>query len=454
MTDLLVNQTVPASFRGVQFRIREEVQDEAGRRVILHEYPNSNQRFVEDIGQIPPTFKVEAFVHGADFLSRARALETALNTEGVGELVLPVFGTLEAYALPYSKSATQATIGEIIFSLEFALGRPTPGPSGQESQIEDLFEQGDNARAEIQIALALLWDQPTAALNIATSNYDILQFVQTGLNQYSTLFENASLGAWQTLANDISAGRASLVTSGIALAAALVQNTPETPGYWQQISLGVPNGVGTTNAILGANFGADLTTQSQIIFAADPDNVSGSDLRGELDSFINLWPDDTVDRRQRNQNRRILAQTYRVNSLVLAYEQAAAFDYSTENQIIDTRELLYQAYDVVMREGVEEGDEAGEQSIQLQPGVRFAVENVRAVAGEILERKAQSSPSITTIDAHAPRSALELAYLLYAEDMTTTGDLETASVGVRQLNPTQSAVSLKNDLAIFDRIPT
>jgi hypothetical protein len=454
MTDLLVRQTVPASFRGVQFRIRDEVQDEAGRRVILHEYPNSNQRFVEDIGQIPPVFKIEAFVHGADFLSRARALENALNTEGIGELIMPVFGTVEAYALPYRKSSTQANVGEIVFSLEFALGRPTSGPSEQENVIEDLYGQGDNARAETQIALALLWERPETALNIATAEYDVLQFVQTGINQYNTLFENSSLGAWQDTANDIARGRSTLITSGVALAAFLIQNTPEDPGFWQQISLGVPDGLGTTQAIRGSNFGSDLTTQSQIIFAADPTNVEGSDLRGGFDSFINLWPEDTVTRTQRNQNRRVLAQTYRVNSLVVAYEQAAAFEYSTEDQIVETRELLYQAYDVVMREGVEEGDGSGQTSIQLQPGVRFAIENVRAIAGEILERKAQSSPGLTTIDLAAPRSALELGYLLYAEDITTTGELTAAALGVRGLNPTQSAVSLKDDLTIFDRAPS
>ena len=93
------------------------------------------------------------------------------------------------------------------------------------------------------------------------------------------------------------------------------------------------------------------------------------------------------------------------------------------------------------------------QSIQIQPGVRFAVESVRAIAAEILERKSQFSPGISSIHLSAPKSALELAYLLYAEELTTTDDLTTAAIDVRGLNPTQPAVSLDEDVSIFDRVP-
>lgn len=452
MADSRTIQLVSASFKGVDFRVRNEIQSSAGRRVILHEYPNSDQRFVEDIGQIPPIFQIEAFVHGINYLARAQALEVALNEEGAGELILPTFGTVTAHALPYSKESNQTGIGEVIFRLEFALGRPTPGPNTRENQIEDLYDQGDFARTEIQIALALIWDQPDTALNIATAEYDILQTVQSSINQYNTLFVTSSLTAYQSLANDIARDRPSLVTDGALLAAALIQNTPTDPGLWQQTSLGVPNGFGTTQALLGTTFGRDLSIQSATIFGATEDNTTGVSFSDpSFTSFINLWPADTAARLQRNNNRRLLAQTYRVNSLVMAYEQAAAFDYSTEDQIIETRELLYQAYDTVMREGLLEAGDS--ESIQIQPGVRFAVESVRSIAGEILERKAQFSPGLTTVQLSAPRSALELAYLLYAEELTTTSDLENSAITLRGLNPALSAVALDGPISIFDRAP-
>ena len=452
MTDTRVVQLVSASFKGVEFRVRNEAQTQSGRRIVLHEYPNSDQRFVEDLGQIPPMFTVEAFVHGIDYLSRAQALETALNTAGVGELTLPTFGTVQAYALPYTKESGQTGVGEIVFSLEFALGRPTPGPNTRENQIEDLYEQGDSARTEIQIALALLWDQPRTALNIATAEYDVLQYVQTSINQYNTLFETSSLTAYQNKANEIARDRSSLITDGTLLAAALVINTPEIPGLSQHVSLGVPDGGGVTQGLLGVNFGADLSVQSQTIFEATPANATGAGLvQDDFTSFINTWPEDTAQRIDRNSNRERLSEVYRITSLVLAYEQAAAASYSTEDEIVETRELLYQAYDTVMRGGLEHLGDG--QSIQIQPGVRFAVESVRAIAAEILERKSQFSPGISSIHLSAPKSALELAYLLYAEELTTTDDLTTAAIDVRGLNPTQPAVSLDEDVSIFDRVP-
>jgi prophage DNA circulation protein len=453
MTDILVRQLLSASFKGVTFRVRNEIQDPSGRRIILHEYPNSNQRFVEDLGQIPQIFKVEAFIHGANYLTQARALEAKLNESGPGELVLPTFGSFTAYALPHRAEATQNNVGEIKYSLEFALGRPTAGPTTRENEIEDLYDTADNARAEVQIALALLWEQPTTALNIATTNYDILQTVQSMVNQYNRLFNTGSLTAFQDTANRVTRDRGVLLQDGTALANALVQGTPSSPGLWQQASQGIPNGIGTDASLAGVNFGATLSTQSQEIFqiAEEDKQAKGEILSSEsFTSFINGWPDTTPIRIERNNNRSCLVHVFRICALLTAYEQAAAATYTTENQVNAVREQLYQAYDVVMREGVEQS--AAHTEIMAVPQIRDTVGQVRNIAGEILERKSQNSPGLTTIDLPAPRSSVELAYLLYAEQLTTGAALQERAREVRGLNPTRPNMSLGGTLTIFDRV--
>jgi len=445
MTDIIARQLVEASFKGVTFRVRDELQTEGGRRVILHEYPNSNQRFVEDLGELPPIFVVHAFVHGSGFLDSANALEQVLNSVGSGKLTLPTFGTVEAYALPWSKRASQISVGEIEYTLEFALGRPTPGPVTRERQIEDLYELGDTARGHVQLALDILYSPPGTALNTAIMQYDILQTAQTLFNQYSTAFTTNRLNTFTALITDSQRNRGTLVRVAANLSANFIQGTPSDLGLWQQVSEGVTGGLDI--ALRGINFGHDLSIQSSDIIGADENSITLGDLNiNPFTSDISLWPETTEERILRNSNRRVFVQSYRVSSLIIAYEQAAASDFATEQQVIDTREQLNQAYDVVMRGGIN-----GVESIQLRPDVRDAVNDVRFTALGILERKAQSSPGLTTIRVNAPISQLALTYALYSEEITTTSDLETRAEQMRVLNPSVSGLSLNGELTIFDR---
>ncbi|MEM7674700.1 MAG: DNA circularization N-terminal domain-containing protein, partial [Myxococcota bacterium] len=129
MSDPLTQQLSAASFKGVQFFVRSEEQTDNGRRIVLHEYPNSDTRFVEDLGLVPTKFSVDAFVFGENYQDAQRELESVLNEEGPGQLILPTFGGFEAYALPYTVSAGQTEVGEVKFKLSFALGRPRAGPA-------------------------------------------------------------------------------------------------------------------------------------------------------------------------------------------------------------------------------------------------------------------------------------------------------------------------------------
>src|SRR3989304_6773530 len=112
MTDVYTQRLAQASWRGVVFSVRSEDLPSGGRKTALHEFPNSDERFVEDLGEIPQRFTVTAFVHGLDWLERGQALENALRTAGPGRLVLPTFGAWTVWALPYSKTASQTSVGD------------------------------------------------------------------------------------------------------------------------------------------------------------------------------------------------------------------------------------------------------------------------------------------------------------------------------------------------------
>lgn len=83
----------PASFRGVPFYVDDESM-QLGRRTALHEYPQRDTPWSEDLGRRARSWRVSAFVLGDDYFDARDALIEALETAGPGQLVLPRFGAM------------------------------------------------------------------------------------------------------------------------------------------------------------------------------------------------------------------------------------------------------------------------------------------------------------------------------------------------------------------------
>lgn len=83
-----------ASFRGVPFQV-ESVSDKGEKSLAIHEYPYRAGGEVEDLGRKPRIIPLKAVFWGVNYLSGLRALINAFEKEGKGELVHPVFGSVE-----------------------------------------------------------------------------------------------------------------------------------------------------------------------------------------------------------------------------------------------------------------------------------------------------------------------------------------------------------------------
>ena len=82
------------SFRGVKFFISNSSL-ETGRRVSVHEFPNKNNSFAEDMGRATTTYKIEGHLIGDDYFEQKRNLILAMEKQDAGELVHPYYGTLQ-----------------------------------------------------------------------------------------------------------------------------------------------------------------------------------------------------------------------------------------------------------------------------------------------------------------------------------------------------------------------
>lgn len=82
-----------ASIRGVPFKVDE---DEAtfGRRVQVHEYPNRDKPWAEDLGRATRRFSIQAYLIGDDYFEQRNRLIEAVEKPGRCTLVHPFYGEM------------------------------------------------------------------------------------------------------------------------------------------------------------------------------------------------------------------------------------------------------------------------------------------------------------------------------------------------------------------------
>lgn len=87
------DQLQKATFRNVAFEVES---DDAtfGRRVEVHEYPQRDIPYAEDLGRKARERNIVAFVIGDDYMARRDALLAAFEKAGAGELVHPYYGRM------------------------------------------------------------------------------------------------------------------------------------------------------------------------------------------------------------------------------------------------------------------------------------------------------------------------------------------------------------------------
>jgi prophage DNA circulation protein len=84
----------PATFRGVPFEVESD-DASFGRRTQVHEYPQRDKPYAEDLGRATREINVTAFLIGADYIDARDKLLEALETAGPGTLVHPWYGELK-----------------------------------------------------------------------------------------------------------------------------------------------------------------------------------------------------------------------------------------------------------------------------------------------------------------------------------------------------------------------
>lgn len=123
-----------ASYNGVNFEVSNS-NLKFGRRVVVHEYPQQDVPYGEDLGKATRIITMSAFIVGTDYASRSKKLIEALEkpvTEP-GTLVHPWLGSLKVYLSEKPQITWNLAQRLVTFNLTFVeagqLNKPKAGTS-------------------------------------------------------------------------------------------------------------------------------------------------------------------------------------------------------------------------------------------------------------------------------------------------------------------------------------
>lgn len=188
------------SFRKVSF-YTQETSGQGGRRVAVHEYPQQEQHYAEDIGKKSESEKLKVVLLGSDYDVTRDKLITALNQPGPGVLVHPHFGTLNVQITEYDWVMSTRQGGYCEFNIQYVLVGKREYPTSTDS------ETTSNLADAIAEALSKILDELTNTFNLD----DMPEFVKESAEE---LVQTAAESI-QTLNDEIS-GYSESNTSTIA----------------------------------------------------------------------------------------------------------------------------------------------------------------------------------------------------------------------------------------------
>jgi prophage DNA circulation protein len=189
------DRLLPASFRGVGFWI-DQAKTPVGRKGQLHEYPQRDLPYFEDLGQQARTHDLTAFIIGADCLEQRDKLLKALEL-GSGELVHPWLGRLQVRVGECDMTHTRQDGGLVTFTLKFYPDQPVPFPTATVSTQKVLLAKADtllgSAVARFEQAMTLIKAARIGIANLRNSLTGVYEVIKEQLKplieQYKEITE-------------------------------------------------------------------------------------------------------------------------------------------------------------------------------------------------------------------------------------------------------------------------
>jgi prophage DNA circulation protein len=386
-----------ASFRGVEF-LTGDSTTEGGRKSITHEYPNSDRRFVEDMGLLQDVFSLTGIVSTQFGFEDRDNLKLALREEGPGELVHPYYGIVTVSAKPFTVTETLRELNVARFTMT--------------------FEQTDDSVSPTETSVKTSLIQSQASEVIASVADDITE----DFSVLASLKSNyaAALAKLQEIGDTFTAiGKAvSAVTSFISTFAATVTS--------------FVNGI-VANILAPAQLADSITDMFLQFDTLAPDALAQFELAKQLFGFGSDDPiiePTTVAQEQKADNQNLLNSAIRGNALAQAYNSAGNIDYGNELEVEEIRQALEEEYQDLVADTV------------LSENTLAVLQELRNTSRQFFDEISINVAKISTIDV-SPIPMSILSYQYYAStdntekliELNDTRDVSIVSGSVNILTP-------------------
>lgn len=390
-------QLQPASFRGVPFHVKG-ADSEVGRRTVLHEYPQRDQPYTEDLGRKARSFRVEAIVVGPDYFKARDALIEALETPGPGVLVHPLYGRRTVALQGPARIAESFDEGGLArISLDFVEAGDNVQPSARpdtQSLVETAAAGASSAAASDFADVFSVDGMPefveAHALDVARDVMSALDGVRRGM-----IPDLAVAADYVAAAQGVSNRLASLIRAPADLAGDL---------------LGLASGLSG----LGRSPLAALSALRSLFgYGKRGGNYGG--VYSTYGTTLPTLPRTTPARIRQADNQEALAALTRRAAVIEAARASSAIAFDSYNQAVTVRDELAERLDV-------EAETASEPVYGALTALRIAVARDITARGADLARVSEARLPVTL-------PALVAAYRIYG-DATRDAELISRNAGI------------------------
>lgn len=308
---------LPGQIGKVKF-LWDGVEESGGLKTVIHEFVNSNNRFVESLGILNDTFTVSAILAGANYQQQLIQLKKVMKTPDEVVFKHPFEGDKNVFPIGYNVTQNDKTLGQATIRLELSeVPLPSQGNATQPTSagitIASLSAQADALTGTFEKSISDVLDITK------NSNFKKLQEVlDKAGSAFNTVFTtvDAVVGSLSVVKNEIDQ-----FTNNITR----LMNVPE-------LLMNSITGVFNSLVELAATPEAALAMLSKLFSFGDTVDQTDEfgvlgDLIAPLNPIVQVRPDTTTAiTRQQNQN--AIKTFMQTSALVKAYVAAAKIDFS------------------------------------------------------------------------------------------------------------------------------
>lgn len=386
-----------ATFRDIEFNYQESTTD-GGRKTITHEYPNSDNRYVEDLGGLEKVFSITAWTDNNSSYSNRNGLIAALEEAGIGTLVHPTFGTNDVVCKSYTVSDDIKQIGISRFSIIFEKSSRNLLPSKLKSNKGFLSSLKSTILGQSEDSFNANWSSVSNNLPKFKSAKNTMQRASREILSLSRAVQGAAdpFSKFTTSINQIVNNANSLVQAPSTAAS-------NFKTAFQNLEVAYSSSQDLFDSLKGM-FGFDERDRE-----ASGNSQQDKDIKNNQDQINN---------------------NINANVMALAYNAAGSIDYQTLDDLNDTNNTL------------EEGFAALPSN--LDRDVYNSLIDMRIEANKIFSDLAIGLPNVNNYTILNPISLNNLVYGLYGSlDLKTT---------IRDLNQFQDSSEISGTIKILSNV--